>query len=221
MRRMNRTARNLAIGGVALALLLFSTGAKAQEKEDKSGGGDDDEGYGKLPPDSPPKDDRPSPATPGTGEPPAAQPPGNAIIPTPERTGQGGAGSINVGSSTWPYRPTDLISDRDPSEYAEGVLIIYLPHSLNAAAQRDELLNMELIIEDWAELYGYQTVHYVYETPDNFAYTAEAWYRGNNLGEYDLEISYLPDYLKNLGEITGALYLAFTAGLVNWLHGPQ
>lgn len=217
IRRMNRTARNVALAGAALALLFFATGAKAQEEEKDKTEGD---GYGKAPPDLPPKEDRPVPQQPGAPGAPQAQPPGTAIIPNPQRTGRGGADSIFVGSSDWPYRATDLIKNRDPSEYAEGVLVIYLPWSSNAAANNQTYLNLELIIEDWAELYGYQMVHIVYETPDDFAYTAEAWYRGAELGEYDLEVSYLPAYLKNLGEITGALPLAFAAGLVNWLHGP-
>lgn len=211
---MNRTARNVALAGVALALLFFSTGAKAQDDDASS------EGYGKLPPDLPPLDDRTSPSQPGgpSGG-PAAQPSGDAIIPNPQRTGKGGAMSIDVAWSTWPETPTRFIKDRDPEEYAYGVLVVYVPWSLQESENNDALLNAELIIEDWAELYGYRTVHIVYQAPESHAYTAEAWNDGAQLGVYDLEVSYLPAYLQTLGKVTGALRLAFVAGLVNWLHG--
>lgn len=215
---MNRTTRTLALTGVGLALLFFATGAKRQEDEDETEGGD--EGYGKADPTSPPKDDRDTPSQPGArpGE-PKGRPPGNNIIPNPQRTGLGGAGSLFIGTSEWPYVPLDLVQARDPDEYAEGVLIVLLPWSSSEAAQREALTNLELIIEDWAELYGYRVVHFVYDVPESEAYTAESWYQGQRLGVYDLEVSYLPAYLQELGKISGALPLAFAAGLSNWLHG--
>lgn len=209
---MNRTV--LGVGAVAALLLLFGTGAKAQEDEQEQEGG-----YGKLPPNPPPEDPRGAPALPGVSGGPKKQPSGSNIIPTTP-TEPGAAPVIKdddfyVGSSDHPYAALDLVRAQDPEEYAEGSLIVYWPNTVEGSN-----INAELAVENWAQLYGYQMVHHVYETPENMAYTAQVWYRGNERGTYDLEQSYSRDYLEN-AITAGGLSDMFVAGLIDWLHGPQ
>lgn len=215
---MNRTVRNVALGAAAIALLSLATGAKAQEDAKEEGGG----GYGKAPPSPPPEDARTTPKTPGTGKAPKQKPAGNNILPTaPGRpsTDPALAGDLNVASLTWPNTPTREIMDRAIEEYEQGVLVLYVPHSAEQAGDNQALLEMELLIEDWAFLYGYETVAIIYGVPTDRAYTAQVWYQGNERGAYDLETSYTPDYLQALP--ASALAEAFAAGLIEWLHGPQ
>lgn len=213
---MNRNTRTVLYGGAtvaALALLLFATGAKAEEE--------DTGGYGKLPPVTPPEDPRTVPVDPGNSGAPKPRPNGDNILPTAPKTPSSAPpnGEIDVATSSWPDNPVDNARNMVTEEYEEGVLFVYIPQSVDQVVNSDKLVRLELIMEDWAALYGYRLIHIVYGVPEDYAYTAQVWYRGNERGTYDLPISYTTDYLDALPK--GALPDAFVAGLVEWLHGPS
>jgi len=230
--------RRIAIGaGVAgLALLLFATGAKAQETEPDANGG----GYGKLPPVGPPEDRRDKPKTPGDRAGKRKRPSGNNIIPTLLEPGGDCTPAGGVFSAT--YADGDLTDEIQQEganvladsrgeplpfggfglpELGEGTLQVFLPaYDMNNEQETNLRVELQELITDWACVFGYDAVVFVEETPENRAYTARAWYRGNILGEYDLEQSFEPAYLNT---VDPALELPhfFAFGLAHWLHGPQ
>ena len=218
---MNRkTKAALGAGAIGLLLLLFSTGAKAQEP-DELDPDDGDNGWGKLDPDAPPEDRRTTPKTPGASK-RRPQPLGNRIIPNLPMPG--GDCTLAGGTFNSAYADGDMTDEiRDAAtggaifglpELAQGTLQVFLPELGQVTREA-----VEESIKEWACVFGYEAVVFVEETPENRAWTAAAWYRGNQLGVYDLEQTYTRSYLETAMR-ADALPEMFTFGLVDWLHGP-
>lgn len=198
---MNRTQRNVAIGAAALAFLLFATGAMA---------GDDE---GELPePCKPPPVDKRAQPIPPKARPCQPEMLGETFIaPDPQFSGEDGDDKIFTEWMSYPDDPTPILKDAGLVPFDRPTVVVYWPSNVSPA-------EMELIIQDWAWVYGYRNTVFVTGFPEDRNYTAETWVNGSMTGQFALPDAYGVHYLDEMAS-RGVLPEGFTQGLIHWLYG--
>lgn len=201
MPSMNRTQRNVAIGAAALAFLLFATGA-----------GKDDEG-GELPePCKPPPVDKRAKPIPPQARPCQPEMLGAEFVaPDPQFSGQDGDNKIFTEWMTYPDDPTPVLEDAGLVPFDRPTVVVYWPKGVDTSV-------MELIVQDWAWVYGYRNTVFVTGFPADRNFTAETWVDGSMTGEFALPDAYGVHYLDEM-ESRDLLPEGFTQGLIHWLYG--
>ena len=206
MRRMNRTQKNMALGAAGLlALFLLSGRAKGAATEKAA-----------LLCSPPPLEIRPTPIAP-KARPCQPEMLGDEFVaPTPEFSGKNGDDKI---FTRWAKASEDpdldlIFEDAGIAPFDEPLVVVYWPSGIDASV-RD---TMELIIQDWAWVYGYRLTVFAEGYAADRGFTAETWVDGKRTGEFAMPDAYGARYQDEL-KARGLEVEGFTQGLIQWLYG--